>query len=261
MKIDFCMAAVIRPKIIEEAMDSWMEHIVEPNPDFEFNIIVNVDPVGESKYTQKDIITLIKNYSNDLVVRMPKNPSVVNAKKWVLEQISADYAMFKEDDIKFLQDLDLNRMVELLKKYKNLSSLHTDKWGVIPGHKRTLSKNKIFRCNFEWVWQGEFYKATQWQRAFSLLPSLTKADFYKVAREYLHPRYKNSPTNILKGKAGDIKGTLFNFLKSWDYGYFTWYGNDKQVEDLGKKWKKIHGYKKPTGGVWQTWQKVPKNSI
>ena len=252
MKIDVCMVGVIKPKMIEETFNSVVENFL--NEDHDFRVIVNIDPIGEKKYTQKDVVRLIEEYGYDVKSRTPDKPSVVNAVRWVLNQAETDLVIFKEDDIKILQPLHLNSMIEVLEANPKLSSLHTDKWGTDPNHKRTISKDKILRCGFEWklIDQG-FYIAPQWKRAYSFLPNLTKGKFIREGRKYIRPQIKASPTNIMKGKAGDIDGTLFKFLSSWDYGYWTFPNNEKQIEDLGKQWKFKRGWKKPPKGVWQTW--------
>lgn len=256
------MVAVIRPDLIRQTLESYIRNML--NEDHSFRMIVNVDPIGERNKTQKDVVDVIKsfNFFDDLIVRTPPKPHVVNAVRWCLDQADREYVMFKEDDIKILEPIDLNRMIGLLETSPTLSSLHTDKWGTALDHKRTLDKkygHKIWRCNFEWnlVHKGifQFYVATQWQRAYSFLPNISKLEFIREARKYIRPNIGQSPTNIMKGKAGNIDGTLNKFLASWNYGYFTRPNQPAQITDLGKEWKQERGWKKPPKGVWQTWIK------
>lgn len=262
MKIDVCMVSVVRPRMIRETTKLLIKNYL--NDDHAFRLILNVDPIGETgTYTQGDVVEVIKDldFFDDIVVRTPPKPHVVKAVRWCLDQAETDLVIFKEDDIAILEPLDLNRMIALLDSYPNLSSLHSDKWGTALDHKRTLDENahKIWRCNFEWEFGWArgipFYKATQWQRAYSFLPNLTKIEFIKEARQFIRPAIGASPTNILKGKAGDIDGKLFKFLSSWEYGYFTRPEQPRQIEDYGKEWKQKRGWKKPPKGVWQTWIK------
>ena len=257
MKIDVCMIGVVRPSMIEETLDSLIDNMLNEN--HEYRMIVNIDPVGERGKTQDDVIKVISSYGffAPILVRTPDKPSVVNAVKWVLNQAESDFVIFKEDDIKILEPLYLDTMIEVLKKNPKLSSLHTDKWGTALDHPRTIEDGKkIIRSGFEWNLKKQgFYLATQWHRAYSFLPNLTKIEFVKEAVKYIRPRIGQSPTNIIKGKAGDVDGTLFKFLSSWDYGYWTCPDRPKQIEDLGKEWKQKRGWKKPSRGVWQTWVK------
>lgn len=254
------MVAVVRPAMIKETVQSLIDNML--NKDHSFRMILNVDPIGEQGKTQEDVVNLIKDfdYFDDVVVRTPPKPHVVKAVRWCLDQAESDLVIFKEDDIKILEHIDLNRMIELLDSYPLLSSLHTDKWGTALDHQRTFDNgHKIQRCGFMWEYGYKgmipFYRATQWHRAYSFLPNLTKIKFIKDARKYIKPAYGASPTNIMKGKAGNIEGTLHSFLASWEYGYFTRPEMPKQIEDLGKEWKQERGWKKPPKGVWQTWVK------
>ena len=261
MKIDICMIGVVRPAMIKETIQSLVDNML--NDDHEYRMIVNVDPVGERKYSQEDVLGVIAefDYFHEITSRLPSKPSVVKAVNWVLNQAETDLVIFKEDDIKILEPLNLNGMIETLNCNPKISSLHTDKWGTRLDHARTLDEGmKIKRCGFEWEYKlngpfQRFYLAKQWQRAYSFLPNLTRIEFIQGAKKYIMPRVGQSPTNIMKGKAGDIDGTLFKFLKSWGYAYWTQPDMPKQIEDLGKEWKQKRGWKKPPRGVWQTWVK------
>lgn len=257
MKIDVCMIGVVRPAMIKETLDSLVKYMLNDN--HEYRMIVNIDPVGERKYSQEDVLGVIAEYDyfHEIVSRLPAKPSVVKAVQWVLNQAESDLVIFKEDDIKILDPLYLDSMINALEKRPKLSSLHTDKWGTRLDHPRTLDEGlKIKRCGFEWnLTKHGLYLASQWKRAYSFLPNLTRIEFIKEAKKYIRPNIGQSPTNIMKGKAGDIDGTLFKFLASWDYAYWTYPDKSKQIEDLGKEWKQKRGWKKPPRGVWQTWIK------
>ena len=127
MKIDVCMIGVVRPSMIEETLDSLIDNMLNEN--HEYRMIVNIDPVGERGKTQDDVIKVISSYGffAPILARTPDKPSVVNAVKWVLNQAESDLVIFKEDDIKILEPLYLDTMIETLKKNSKLSSLHTDK--------------------------------------------------------------------------------------------------------------------------------------
>jgi hypothetical protein len=257
MKIDICMIGVVRPAMIRETVRSLVDNMLNDN--HEYRMIVNVDPVGERKHSQEEVLRVIAefDYFHEITSRLPSTPSVVKAVKWVLDQAETDLVIFKEDDIKILEPLYLDSMIEALNNNPKISSLHTDKWGTKLDHARTLNKGlKIKRSGFEWDFtKNGFYQASQWQRAYSFLPNLTRIEFIQEAKKYIMPRVGQSPTNILKGKAGDIDGTLFKFLKSWGYAYWQLPDKPKQIEDLGKEWKQKRGWKKPPRGVWQTWIK------
>jgi hypothetical protein len=254
------MVAVKRPNLIAETMAYLVDNVLQDFPEHEYRFIVNIDPVGDRKHKQKDVVELLEKTTSldKLIVNCPKKPGVVKAVKWTLNTSckgNPDYIFFKEDDIAILEKLDLNEMIRILEKYPKLSSLHTDKWGTKPDHVRTVNENTINRCGMHWKWNGDFYKAPSWKKAYSFLPSLTKAEFLCKGKQYIKTAVGESPTNIMKGKSGNVDGTLFSFLQSWDYGYFTKYNKPRQITDLGKEWKAKRGWKKPPRGVWQTWVK------
>jgi hypothetical protein len=250
MKIDLLMIGVVRPAIIEETTISLIENVLNDN--HEYRMIANIDPVGERKHTQQDCVNVLKKYFDVVIANKPKEPSVVDAWKWVIEQSDTEFMWFKEDDIKILRKVDLDDMIRILQKNPKLSMLMTDKWGAVLSHKKTIDKNTILRSAMHFKYTGDnWYKAPNWYRAAGITSTLVKRAFLKPAAKWMIQG--NSPNNSIKGKRND---GIQPFIKKWNYGYYQQPGGEKHFIDLGKGWKRSQGFTKPIGGVWKTWKKV-----
>lgn len=257
MEIDLLMIGVIRPKIIEETLSSFIEKVL--NGKHEYRMIINIDPVGEKKYTQMDCVKVVQRYFPDVIYNCPNKPSVNNAWKWVLKQSKTKYLWFKEDDIKILRNVDLDDMIRIMDKTPKLSMLMMDKHGTLLSHSRTLSETKILRSTMEFEYTGDnWYKAPRWFRAAGITSTLVRRDFLlPCMKHFVNGR---SPNNTIKGKevvrTGQKNMQIAPFLEKWEYGYYQTYNEGKHFIDIGKEWRRKLGLEKPPKGVSETWIKT-----
>ena len=59
IKIDLILIATLRPEILEITLNSFYHKLLK---NFNVRLIVNVDPIGDTRYTQQDVINICKKY-------------------------------------------------------------------------------------------------------------------------------------------------------------------------------------------------------
>jgi hypothetical protein len=71
IKIDVVLIATLRPEILEITLNSFYHKLLK---NFDVRLIVNVDPIGDKKYTQQDVINVCKKYFSSVVSHTPQPP-------------------------------------------------------------------------------------------------------------------------------------------------------------------------------------------
>ena len=234
-KIDITMTAVLRPTILSETLIKIKKHVCKGEED-RYRLIINIDPVGEDVDPIKVIKTAKKNFNN-VIYNVADKPSFPHAVKWVWSQVEAPYVLHWEDDVNILHDIDIDDMISILKKYKDLSTLRLYK-AATPKKKRFHT----FACN--WIYKPEgFYIASDWKKQFGLNPILIKSEFIKEAL----PRMVVD-TNPEKQFRYSRK-YMRSLIKKWKYGLYTKPGAPRMIDGRkGQKWKNQMGVDKPGGG-------------
>ena len=96
-KLDVVLIATIRPEILHITLNSFKHKFLDFT-DTDIRLIANIDPLGESQYTQENIADICRLYFNDVIVRMPKTSSFSDAVKWCWSQVDSDFFFHLEDD-------------------------------------------------------------------------------------------------------------------------------------------------------------------
>lgn len=230
IKVDIAMTAVIRPSLLKETLEKISENVVDI-PE-RFRLIINVDPIGEEVDPIK-VIEMARRYFDDVVYNIPSKPSFPKAVKWVWNASTAPYVFHWEDDVVILRKIDIEDMIGIHERHKDISSLRLFKHD-------TPRKNEINVFRSRWRYNKEgFYVADRWQEQFGLNPILIKSAFVKEAVTLL--RDDGNPEKQFR-----INSPMEPFIKKWRYGLYTKPGEKALVwGKKGEQWKKRYGFYKP----------------
>lgn len=94
-KLDVVIIATLRPDILDITLNTFYHGFLK---NFHCRLIVNIDPIGDSSYTQKDVINVCKKYFRNIVFNAPKKSSFVKAVFWCWQKVQTDIFFHLEDD-------------------------------------------------------------------------------------------------------------------------------------------------------------------
>jgi hypothetical protein len=239
-KIDITMTAVLRPKIFAETLQLIKQRVCKDEID-RFRLILNVDPIGEN-VNPKDMIKIAKKNFDNVLFNIPKEPSFPKAVKWVWSQSTAPYVFHWEDDVNILHDIDIDKMIEILKKYKDVSSLRLFKM-------KTPNKNtfNVFNCKWNYHDDG-LYIATHRTKQFGLNPILIKQEFIKEAVERMVDNV--NPEKQFRSSQKYMRPLIMK----WKYAIYSYPGAPRMVDGRkGQRWKDRLKLDKPKGETFVKW--------
>jgi len=241
-KIDITMTAVIRPAILEETLVHIKNRVCRGRDGF--RLILNVDPVGENVKPMKVVKTAQKHF-DDIVYRVAPEPSFPKAVKWVWSQSTAPYVFHWEDDVNILRKIDVDMMIEILKKYEKLSSLRL--------YKAKIPKTKTFHTfNCKWTYKKDgFYIASDWKKQFGLNPILIK-------REFIEEAVTRMVDNVNPEKQFRFSQKYMRpLIQKWKYGILGEPGDARLIDGRkGENWKNKLGLQKPNGRTFLKWENI-----
>ncbi len=241
-KIDITMTAVLRPKILAETLAKINEHVVKGEDD-RYRLIINIDPVG-AKVDAKKVLKVAEKSFKNVVCNMPEKAWFPSAVKWTWSQVKAPYVFHWEDDVNILYDIDVDHMISILKKYKELSSLRLYKAS-------TPNKKQFHTFACRWTYKPEgFYIASDWKKQFGLNPILIKSEF-------VHEAAKRMIADINPEKQFRYSQSFMRpLIKKWKYGLYTKPGAPRMIDGRkGQKWKNKMKIDKPRGRTFVEWVK------
>lgn len=241
-KVDFAMTSVLRPNLFDGTLKTIQKGILRHHiDDINFKLILNIDPVGE-KVDPMEMVEITKKYFENVIYRIAKTPSFPKAVKWVWSKTDAPYVFHWEDDVNLLRQVDVMNMIEILKKYPELSSLRLYKAGI---PKRDL----IRTFGSIWKYHPEgFYLANDWKRQFGLNPILIKKAFVKEAVERMVVNF--NPEKQFR----EAQKYMRPLIKKWKYGIYAKPGDRRIIDGRkGKWWKDELKLKKPKGKTFVQW--------
>lgn len=241
-QVDITMTSVLRPEILKRTLETITENVCYKNPD-RFRLVLNIDPVGES-IKPKVIVKIARKFFPNLVYRVAEKPSFPKAVKWVWSTSTAPFVFHWEDDCKILYQIDVDDMIHILKKYKDLSSLRLFKM-TTPKTK----KLKVFSCS--WIYNEDgFYLADDWKAQFGLNPILVKRSFIDEAVSRMVNNY--NPEKQFRYSQEYMRP----LIQKWKYGLYTKPGKPRLIDGRqGTDWKRKLGLGKPKNKTFVKWEK------
>lgn len=238
--IDITMTSVIRPGLLDRTLRSICDKICTDKN--RFRLIINVDPIG-SKLKPMKVVKTAEKYFDNITYNIAKEPSFAKAVKWVWKNSDAPYIFHIEDDWLINRPIDVDDMINILKKNVKLSSLRLYK-------SKTPKRKKFttFACN--WVYNEDgFYLSKDWKKQFGLNPILIKREFINQAL----PRMRDNVNPEKQFRYS--QDYMRKVIKDWQYGLYSKPGERAAVTDIGREWIKKTEFAKPNRGTFLTWEK------
>lgn len=269
-RIDITMTAVLRPAIVEETLNSIVERICKGQVD-RFTLIINVDPVGE-KISQEDVVEMARQYFPFVRARRPAKPSFPLAVKWLWSQVTTPFFFNMEDDFKIVKDIDVDHMVSIMADRSKLGSLRFCRgWVKLvrrKGYRRKqwstpiddMDGKTIVRGRCDWPYRKEgFYLSPGGAGQFSMNPSLMRTQFIRPIIPYLENGLSPERVLMMSPMLPEMWSEekvleLEDYISLWEVAM---YAVPLVLEDLGRLWRRKHGFRKPKGrgGIGETWEK------
>ena len=253
--IDVTTTATIRPEIIEHTYISFWKNIFS-KCNYDFRLIINIDPIGDTKYCVNDIIDISKKFFKDIIFNSPEIHNFSKAVKWVWSNSSSKYIFHLEDMWESNKCVDLNKLVYILDNYSKIAYVNL--------HKYVLSDGSYKPIFYQYLKKED--KRLFLQIQYPLLsPGLYRGDFVRQISKLMNDEDfpelqiwgdKEIPNDNLA--SSEIK----KCLSSWDYSIYAgnwilpfWECGRPEVDMFkGRKWKKKHNFYKKT--PFSFWEKI-----
>jgi hypothetical protein len=203
-KLDVVVIAIKRPEILRLCLETFKKNLLHQ---FNVRIIINVDPVGEENYSQKDIIAIAREYFPNVISRTPKKGNFSKAVFWAWSRVKTEFFFYLEDDWLLKNFVSVERIRNKV-TIKDIVSVKFDP-----------SSNKKFSKTY----------ATYHLKGLSLRPCLFRTKYIK--ERLLGWNFKEDPEKQM---------AINTATKSYKNPKFILFGNNnegRKIIDTGKKWK------------------------
>lgn len=210
-QLDVVVIAIKRPEILRLCLETFKKNLLDQ---FNVRIIINVDPVGEENYSQKDIVAIAKEYFSNVISRTPKKGNFSKAVHWCWSQVKTDFFFHLEDDWLLKSFIPAYRLQKKL-TIKDIVSITFN-----------ISSNKKYP-----ELHGVYHLKT-----FSLRPCIFRSKYIK--EKLVGFKFDEDPEKQI------AKNTP---SKSFKEPKFILFGNDdegRKIIDTGKKWKMKNAFSK-----------------
>lgn len=221
--LDVVFVGCVRPSILELTIRSFKHNMLDKH---NVRLIVNIDPVGEEKFNQNDILAICEKYFKDITFRTPDRASFSDAVRWCWSQVQSEYFLHLEDDWCLNKKVNLNGLIDVIKKNK------------LDGLRLNLRRNSSSADSFGCVESD----------GFSLNPTIFRTVFIKSLIP-IFDTTKDPEKQFRNLRNSDIR-----------ICYVGKPGESAYVIDTGKKWRKYMGFGKWTASSNQiTWLEKQRN--
>lgn len=241
--IDITMPCTLRPDIIKQTLESFCKNLFTDRE--RYRLIINIDPIGED-CTQNDIAKICRGYFCNIVINNPARPHFPTAFKWCWDQVNSKYVFHMNEDWKLLRAVDIDNMIAIMNINPQLATLRLSKY-------KLWHKKGAVRLFGDCKYYGKkgFVVASRKNDQFGTNPCLLNGNFVLQARKYLTT--KANPEKQFRRSYIDL---FEKVVMEWDYGVLGKAGDDRLIEDTGKKWMEDNKYRKKNGCGFTVWEKV-----
>ena len=223
--IDIVTTATIRPDILDVTYNSFFKHLFKDS--FEYRLIINIDPVGDKRYTQGDVLRVAKKYFKNIVYNFPDQSNFTKAVKWCWSKTESDYVFHLEDDWEILKDVDIYFLIGILRFSKKIGSVRLLRCG--------LSSHRPFGV---YGIEDSNLVIDKKRNRCSLNPTLFRGDLVRnsslVMVDDVNPEYQLFPGFYKNIKAKDKK-KINKCVSVFDHVAFRM---SDVVCDIGREWRK-----------------------
>lgn len=262
--IDITTTATLRPEILENTYKSfWDQLSKESKNEYNFRLTINIDPIGDERYTQQDVLEVAEKYfgKNKVWHIMPSTNNFAYAVQCLWSGTESKYVFHLEDTWQFNKCIDLNKLVYIIDNYPNIAYINFFK-----GRLTDTSPKPTFYSTYNTKEDRKLF--LQIDRPL-LSPGLFRGEFVREISNLMSKT--DNPELQIWGhskEVGDYKASdkLQECLNGWDYVIYTeywrlpfWYFAQKEVDaTMGRKWKTKHNFRKKT--PFSPWEKIEKNA-
>lgn len=235
---DVTMTATLRPELIKKTLDSHIKYLFATAA--AARLIVNVDLAGaENRYMNqrlRDTLDVIYSYPwRDVVLRIGVEPFFPAAFFWCFDQVLHKYVFHLEEDWEMLQDIDFDKMFELMEEEDDLVHLRLSEF---------VSTEKTLKCwNKYTYWNGDYFEVAQDDKGvigWCGHPSLNRSSFMRPVLAMADR--KRNPEKQIKGRR--YNHPINDFIGESKFGVFSPQNSGKTVLDIGRAWMVEHGWVK-----------------
>ena len=240
VNINITTTATLRPELLDRTYNSFCNNLFGSKPS-NCRLIINIDPVG-GNYSKYDVLDVAHKYFDYVTYNVSKEPSFPKAWKWCWDQVNSGFVFHLEEDWELLRPVQIEDMMSILDRNKHLATLRMLKMNV-PGNLT------FFRSKY--LVKDGFLQAQDRSVSFGGNPQLIKGVFVEQARKYL--LVDRNPEKQFRVTSPDL---WENVVSKWDYGVYTREGYGALVKDIGREWRRKHGFDKAGGAGFTTWEKI-----
>ena len=251
--IDITTTATIRPEILEKTFSSFWEHMFSQY-DYDYRLIINIDPIGDDSYSQEDVLNVAESYFSDTICNSPDSHNFPKAVRMVWGNTTSDYVFHLEDMWLALAHINLDHLVYILDNYSDI--------GCVNLYKYVLS-NGAPEPNFYQYTQKKDRRLFLQIRDPLLSPGLYRGDCVRRLAKVMN-NVDNPELQIWgdKKEPNDRRGSVKvkKCLSKWDYAIyagnwkFPFWRCAKPIVNMaqGRVWKQQKGfYKKNHFAPWE----------
>ena len=246
--IAITMTATLRPEILERTLKSFKEKFFKEYP---CRLIINIDPIGEA-ISPASLIEIAHSYFPKMSYSIAKEPHLGRAFCWAWDMAMAfkdtKYLFHLEDDWELLQEVNLNKVLDIMDNNSKLAGLRFSRW------KPEAAKIKNWGIFFPW--NGSFFECPQ-ERARQVgvcgHPTLFKMDFVKETHFLLDP-LKNPE------KQFHYNPEIVKVIDKYNFGVYGEPGGEILIKEIGEKWRIKQGIsKKGSRAFFVEWEKLDRS--
>ena len=230
--IDITMTAVLRPDLINITLKSFCDNLFTDRD--RYRLVINIDPVGR-KINPNEVIKVCMSYFENVKFNIAEFASFPRAVKWVWSNSTSEYVFHLEDDWIIYRNVNIDELINLLKKYPEMASLRLCR------HKLKVGKDgEIHGCIYKYNKDG-FFLTTGSVTAFGLNPTIVRGEYVREAAKLMHDEL--NPEKQFRYHKGN---PLNDLIIKWKYAIYGRYGESALIYGKnGKKWLAKYGFKKP----------------
>lgn len=248
--IDILITATLRPEILERTLSSFYQNLFADYAS-DTHILINVDPVGE-KISQGEVIDVCRQFCDRVTARTPDKPGFPIAFSWLWNSVTddADWVFHLEDDWELLHPVDLNAMIDIMRRHNTMAALR------LPWKRSDISTLKNWRVFFPYNEEG-FFECPEKDRistGFCGHPSLLNSQFVRRVAPLIWT------THNPEKQFHYWNHILHREVAKWRFAVYSKPQSPPAIKDIGMTWCRDNGFKK--NGIkafFQHWEPIPSH--
>jgi hypothetical protein len=223
------MIAALRPSVIQRTLESFRRN-VRYSKKFRIVAAVAPPPIGEPGVSQDIVKSLLSSFY-PLKALTEGTESHSDCQIWIWKHCEGEFFLQWEDDWELLKPLDLDLMVEIMVRRKDLAYINFDR------KEKSLFVYKSYVKSFERLERGLFSRVRG--KSLGGPPAIVRNSYAARAADFM--KSNEAPDRTSRSKE------VQDFLRSYMIGHYI--GGDEKggiVRDIGTVWRQSMGLRKTT---------------